>query len=300
MSHYTVLVVGEDVEAQLAPYDENLQVAPYRRYADSRDLALYAEVYAEAHDGKAHESWQDVATFLTSHWGEEYLYEPEGGIYEMTTYNPHAKWDWYEFGGRWCGYFLLKQGAKTKAMVGPSGAFDNQPRYDSDVCEKGDVDFEAMRHIAGEQAGKEWDRVQAVVGHLPEAESWLDVLARFTDSEGETDSKQARSYYKEQPRVKEAIRHDEGKPWGEKILGFDGGIEQYQVSRELYVQEARDNAIATYAYVLEGEWHAPGKMGWFGSSDDTRHEKRLFVEQFNKMLDELPDDTVLTIVDCHI
>jgi len=39
MTHYTALVIGEDVEGQLAAYDENLNVPPYRKYLDIGDVA---------------------------------------------------------------------------------------------------------------------------------------------------------------------------------------------------------------------------------------------------------------------
>ena len=39
MSHFSVLVIGEDPESQLAPYDENLEVAPYKD--DDGDKTTY-------------------------------------------------------------------------------------------------------------------------------------------------------------------------------------------------------------------------------------------------------------------
>lgn len=45
MSHFTALVIGDDVDAQLAPYDENLETAPRREYLDGEDTARIAEHY---------------------------------------------------------------------------------------------------------------------------------------------------------------------------------------------------------------------------------------------------------------
>lgn len=44
MSHYMVMVIcrkgaGDDVESLLAPYDENLEVAPYVRYTKAQLIA---------------------------------------------------------------------------------------------------------------------------------------------------------------------------------------------------------------------------------------------------------------------
>ena len=112
---------------------------------------------------------------------------------------------------------------------------------------------------------------------------------------------EARESYHHQPRVIAIQKLNESLPEGEKILGWMGAdIEHFQVSREEFVQEARDEALCPYAYVMDGEWHAPGKMGWFGMSSDTRADRVRFAREFNELLDSLPDDTELTLVDCHI
>ena len=43
----------------------------------------------------------------------------EEGVYRLTTYNPNSKWDWYEVGGRWTGYFKLKAEAMDSAEPWP-------------------------------------------------------------------------------------------------------------------------------------------------------------------------------------
>lgn len=45
MSHFSVLVIGDDIEKQLAPYDENLRAEPYKVYMDSDELARMADHY---------------------------------------------------------------------------------------------------------------------------------------------------------------------------------------------------------------------------------------------------------------
>lgn len=44
---------------------------------------------------------------------DEDLYDEDGN--ELTTYNPDSKWDWYSIGGRWDGYFNLKDNAEPGA-----------------------------------------------------------------------------------------------------------------------------------------------------------------------------------------
>jgi hypothetical protein len=299
MSHFTVLVIGEDYEEQLAPYDESITVAPYRDYADEELLAFYIKQYADDHEGAQAASDEDMVSFLNQKWSDDVreLRVDETGIYRLSTYNPNSKWDWYSVGGRWTGYFKVKEGvAVGSSQLGESGAFDNKRLHDADIVYKGDIDIEGMRSEAGEHAGDRWDQVQEVIVHLDEAAPWSTFVDRVKWAERDGVAyriDEAREEYHAQPRVK-ALRASENEEirWA--------SIEDFQCSRDECVEGARLNAVSTYAYVKDGEWFAPGQMGWWGMSSDTNEEHDRFVWDFNEMLDELPDDTLLTLVDCHI
>lgn len=97
MSHFTVAVFMSDdkqsVDDLLAPYDENIQVAPYM--TTTKD-------------------------------------QLNGDVDLLSTYNPKSKWDWYEIGGRWKGLLILKNekkglrgtpGSTTEMTEGYDGAF---------------------------------------------------------------------------------------------------------------------------------------------------------------------------------
>jgi hypothetical protein len=49
----------------------------------------------------------------------------------------------------------------------------------------------------------------------------------------------------------------------------------------------------------DGKWAERGEMGWFGMVSNEQ-DKNAWDQQFNDMLDALPDDTLITICDCHI
>lgn len=311
MTHFTVLVIGDDYAGQLAPYDEEIEVEPYRKYADTKDLEWYFQIYARENEGAEEPDLETLANFLNKHWGgdddpeERFLYEPQGGIYQMSTYNPRSKWDWYSVGGRWAGYFKMKKKLKGPATRGEPGLMGSHSSRDgADIVRKGDVDVEEMRFERAQEAGALWDRVHGLWEGLPEATSWRDLLAKYQDEKGDLPEGKlstVREEYHAQPRVK-AIEDYNTQCRKEKR--YDDEIwknaEEFQVERKEYIQEARDSALATYAYVMDGEWYAPGNMGWFGMSDDTPNSKRRFWREFNEMFDRLPDDTVLTLVDCHI
>lgn len=348
MSHFAVLVIGEDVEEQLAPYDENIEVPRYKEYWDSDTIRQWERILADPSNrgnapyeglkllsGEPPHSLPDLALVYNERYssGDDKVHVDSGGIYVWSTYNPKSKWDWYQVGGRWRGYFKVKNTnggerwhaahtaalerglsepeaveaadrfvAKERvALVGNPGTGGNEARFDADVLYKGDVDIDGMRDDAGEAAGKLWEAAQAVIGDMPKVQSWREVIADFTDDQGETDIAAARTFYNEQEAVKAMNEHDKRVGYSEAILAlFGGGVEQFQVSAEEYVQAARDAALAPFAWLYEGEWHAPGKMGWFGASDDDESSRRHYQREFNETFEALPDETLLTLVDAHI
>ncbi len=55
----------------------------------------------------------------------------------------------------------------------------------------------------------------------------------------------------------------------------------------------------TFAILKDGKWYEKGQMGWWGM---VHKEKDLdkWSEEFSKLISELPDDTLLSVYDCHI
>jgi len=45
--------------------------------------------------------------------------------------------------------------------------------------------------------------------------------------------------------------------------------------------------------------YAKGEMGWWGLSTDEKDEGK-WSEEMTRLYDDLPPDTMLTLVDCHI
>lgn len=108
MTHATVLVIVVDAAGieqvertaakMLAPYDENLDVEPYRDYPDEGELtrmrAWFEETYCYAPAVK------DLADVMQQWHNTPGYVDEEGKLYRMSTYNPNSKWDWYQVGGR--------------------------------------------------------------------------------------------------------------------------------------------------------------------------------------------------------
>ena len=348
MSHFTVLVIGNNVDDQLAPFHEfectgkndqyvkdvdvteeyrqsymkettKYLVSPTGEKVDYYDNRFYRKPNAEekkkdpfARDVRdVPAGWtelsvpthtvQNFAEYAKDYGGHEvigplltpdlegkhqfgYIRLNEDGEVDkiIRRTNPDKKWDWYVIGGRWTGFLKLKAGA-----IGNTGSpglmTEAAPSGYADQTTKGSVDWQGMRDAAGTKAAARWDEVRKASPDL--WESWDDVR----DKRFPGDIEKARDYYHKQPG-REALRDHKDLVWTE---------DDVLVSRDQYIQTARDKACATYAVLADGKWMGRGEMGWFGFSDD-KEDEAVWYKKVAEMIDSLPDDTMLTVVDCHI
>jgi len=275
MSHFVVLVIGDDIEDQLAPYDENMSVEEY----------ITHDVYIpKEHADKPVVEQLDIVQSLYADDGEKYFID-EDQVSRMSRYNSDSKWDWFQIGGRWTGFFKLKPGAV--GVVGEkSWASETPAEGRVDQLIKGDLDIQGMREEAAVEAGERYDKVRKIMDAHPKLDSWAFVCNKYPD-----DIDSARAEYNGQPALV-ALHNNNLVGWG-----FDP--EEYDIPRDDYVQDARNQCILPFAVLDHGVWKERGKMGWFGFSHDEQNRGQ-WAREFNNMFNALPDDTLLTAVDCHI
>ena len=167
MTHFTVAVFTTDdglsVDDLLAPYDEEITVAPYVSHTKAELIqqernriqkvfnGSYANwrknpgKYEAEYEYPGHINYPKTTSGHINYlktipdrmqWTDEQIYQVAAENYEgclnadgdvLSTYNPNSKWDWYEIGGRWKDILILK---------------DNTQCDEALVSE---IDFEAMR-----------------------------------------------------------------------------------------------------------------------------------------------------------
>lgn len=212
--------------------------------------------------------------------------------------NPNAKWDWWVIGGRWTGYWLLKPKedmTHNDHTLGRPGAFGNEAgQHTADAARKCDIDFLAMRDQKGAEAGLNWAKVHEVIAGR-DFLTWSQMREKFglSESKAEGDWAGCREAYKAQPVVMDlhANRDTFGILWdNEHVLLMD---------HEAYVDRARRKAIQTFAVVMDGKWYQRAEMGWWGMTTDEMDEDE-WEAQYAALLEDIPDHTMLTVVDCHI
>ncbi|MNV78650.1 hypothetical protein D3C71_1721530 [compost metagenome] len=146
-----------------------------------------------------------------------------------------------------------------------------------------------MRNEAGIEAAANWDKAaeaKIAAGFAADAtwDSWEVVRERHPDN-----VEAAREEYHAQGAMK-AVK---------QALDLWRGADEYLTPRDEFIQRARDSAMVMYAMVKDSKWFAKGEMGWFGMSTDNMTQAE-WNRKVNELLDELTDDTLITIVDCHI
>lgn len=203
--------------------------------------------------------------------------------------NPNKKWDWWEVGGRWSGFLKLNAGADgLTGRPGLMGSHFAKGDDRADQARKGDIDFAGMRAQAVEKSREKWEHCRAIVGTGDQPwKSWDSVREA---NKGDIDA--AREQYNDQAAVV-ALKAADQNRYGWEI------DDKLAESLDNYLQIASDKALCTFAVLHEGKWYERGEMGWWACVSNEKAEGE-WEKEFAKLLDSLPDDALLTIVDCHI
>lgn len=264
MSHFAIMIIGENPEKQLAPYQENNNGDCPKEYLKWNSVADDYESIDEAvEDG----------------------YKLKDGIPGYME-NPNAKWDWYQLGGRWTGYFKLKNG--SNGNVGNPGLMTGSAKSGyTDQCIKKAIDIQSMIDDAKNKAENEYDLAHSIIdGQM--YESWEFVRTRIHDID------KARKEYHNQPLIKKWNKSDI-----KKQLGFLVSPDDFKMSKDKYLKNACDSVITTFAVIKNGKWYERGEMGWWGLVSNEKDSNE-WNEQISKLFKELSDDTLISIYDCHI
>ncbi len=304
MSHFTVAVITkgkpsiEDIENKLAPYQENNMDDCPKEYLKFYDYEEYREDYetkeTEAYklaDGKIKkypdEKEKEGAEIITISFRklydtfEQYLDEYQGAPYdeEMQKYgywfNPNAKWDWWQIGGRWAGLLRLPievthedlmNGKELDYAIGEkSFLLENDP-YKSDKYIKADI-----------------ARIKDII--IKPDEERVNYYRLFWELKIE-----------DRPAVNEKeIEIKNEAMWYKKEYYLD----KYK-TKENFIEMS--TTFSTWAFIdKEGKWHEPGEMGYFAISNASPEDEEHYIKNYKSMVfDNADDDDYLTIVDCHI
>lgn len=330
MSHYLVLVVGDNVEEQLAPYDENLKVKPFlneemkpakiieaiKRAIKKKYYEDETEILQRWIDFYEEKGWEALMkkhrhyinkVFMESWYGE--LIAPDGKVY--STYNKNAKWDWYQIGGRWADCLRLKRREPTEEDIEKIEAIGLTFEEVEKIAEK----IKNNEDIGGDRknlpALKLYYQAIYPKGGLGEPSLLFD---NFTRSPGrcdiakkgdiDTESKEtelketAAELWEKWQEVKEKDE-DTRKKFLTESLGFLHTKRDVELLNTMTKDEYTEchGTWAPYALLWNDTWYSRGDMGWWGIS---YNEENQWKGTFKELWNQIPDDETITAVDCHI
>ena len=204
--------------------------------------------------------------------------------------NKNAKWDWYSLGGRWAGFFKLK--LDTEGKQGHHAAkectkidgthVEDLPVYKVDQCKKGDIDIEGMKLEAKIDALLRYQEFIEKLGDNEMPPKWNEFREKFNDNINE-----AKKQYNSLKSV-ETLR--KGKYYE---------FQHFLCTEKEYVNNAVNNCLTTFAVLKDGKWYERGEMGWWGITMNKK-ENDVWNEEFMKMFENIPDNTLVSVYDCHI
>jgi hypothetical protein len=118
---------------------------------------------------------------------------------------------------------------------------------------------------------------------------WVDCIRKGDIDEHAVLAEASRQALEDHEKIEAKVLNGEKLlPWDE-VMPLDERINAYTKGR-----------LRTYAFLAEGVWREPGKMGWFGMSRSTPETEDDYVTWWERMWAAMPDDAWLAVIDCHI
>lgn len=106
---------------------------------------------------------------------------------ETWWYNPKAKWDWYQIGGRWSGELRLRPGAHREDYADGERSWTNEDQLATpgtcDLARIRALDLASMRGDAAAKAVDDWKEYAAVVDGTPQHLLWETFVDRIKAAE---------------------------------------------------------------------------------------------------------------------
>ncbi len=320
MSHFTVLVTGDDVDGALAPFHEFECTGKDNQYVQTIDITeeTFSRYLKETQVLFVSPEGERISKYSDRFYaGNQFLGCPEGWsevtIYtkDTTSFEDWLKEDDYKLAvgepdlnkTHKYGYYTLgSEGPRVFRRTNPNkhwdwyvigGRFKDRLRHKNgshcNSLRAGDLDLNGLIREAEARARSSFAKYQ----HIFEGQTfplWEDILEQHKPN-----FKLAQETYNNHPLVK-AI-HEHSRLLGEFIWSLDEEFQGGDLEKVLHL--ARLHAFPFFAVLDQGVWRERGSMGWWGcvSNEKTPED---WNTQLTAWLQGLDPETQLTLVDCHI
>ena len=270
MSHYTVAVITNKkpssnmIEELLSPYDESLSVPIYISKT-KKELILEERRHLE--------EYKDTPLY------QSYLADPEGYIEKHKNQPQHIE-------------YVTKTYLKKCAMSDEELYDEITKDYDSEYIDKdGNIlsTYNPKSKWDWYTIGGRWN------GCIPLKEPCNSNTIKLTNIAWGNDVN-IDDYLKAHPELK--------TQYEKLIKDGDFYTAEYYQKRYPTIDDFVNNKknFTTYAVLTpDGEWHEPGRMGWFSISDASTEDEINWSNNYYKdFVEPYLENGYLTLVDCHI
>jgi len=248
------------------------------------------------------DSWEAYA----EEYGE-YTKDEKEGKYGYWT-NPNCKWDWWQIGGRWSGYFPVRD--VTPAQLGSPGTFNNTPTPGRvDITRIKDLDSDVLQKQTDDAIAEFWKHYDGYVAKQAEPQdpgggfNMHGSAARSALlSVGLIACKGASELTAEDTASKLVIPWKKDERREEHRFDVVNLCLNTPEEREAFQPqlEAEYDALRAYSYLDDAGWHQAGDMGWFGMSTDTPDTTVSYAQEYRQRVRSGDQEDWLVLVDCHI
>ncbi len=305
MSHYSLVVFGSDVSDKLAPYsendndyftDQNVTEAVLAGISNHHEVDIKSLEFEELLEKVL--DWADYVVMTESEFEEDghpetsyvLLNDNQTQIIAIYDYFNHdSKWDWYSEGGRWTSFFKVKKDvSENDYEVDINGENSNSiVKGYADSIRKKDIDFESMR----EDFVAEYLPIYDMYKELAKGMAEYKTIEMIKKENSALSSKDIFNIHDDQEVVKMIHDLDSEHPLKSYLnKKFMFSLEEFMLSRDDFKKYKGVSAYTPNSYIgLDGLFYSKEGMS------EEEHKK-----QFQEYLDSVPDDTWMTIVDCHI
>jgi len=122
MTHYAVILLftnrptKKDIEIRLAPFDENIEVESYYDGTTREEVQRQMDEIKERCAQEGEKSYilkynPKIFSMSLEEFADDWYEQKLGKEGLLTNHNPQSKWDWYQIGGRYNGFFYHKDGS---------------------------------------------------------------------------------------------------------------------------------------------------------------------------------------------
>ena len=285
MSHFKVIVIGEDIATKLQPWHEfectgvndkyiqevNTTEETLKQYESVKeDYANLREFISEELEMSIVEPNEEL-DLDSDHKYNYAIMDGSNLVKTIRRTNPNSKWDWWQIGGRYSNQIVTKDGSVVNS------------------ARKKDIDIAETKRKFCVPWLANYDKYHAIaqlfVKNENEFKTWESL-------EAINNIEERRKIYCDQ--------------WQHKA--FENALPQYWDIDEDIITKQRDEFIAItesmvlagFAMVYKGEWLYKGTMGWWGFNDATEDSTISYRKKANEIIESLDGEELITIVDCHI